>query len=278
MVKKEAALKQAVESSEGVRESKGQLVSEKTNQIVDSATELDALDKSLEESTEVVEVDAGKFSGVQKAKQAPSVPVKIAPKQYEVIAKSMGSDKKALEVMKTVDAASEIEKLGAAPRPGGFVDFEKGIYVPPSEEAALDKETATYTSKEMGDVDKVTGDYVPPKGVKLDAKKGFVVDKKELAKVASNQEREQLQKTVGSLNNQIKVDQTQGVVSKKSRWLPKEHELAFEIVPYSEVQTFSGDGGDSDFYSESAVDTILSWKQKWSEKWSSRIAIGEVDY
>lgn len=286
MVKKEEAVKQAVASSDGVGQAKGELIDSSKNQVLDSTSELDALDKSLNEAKEVVEVDAGKFSGVQAAKKAPTPPVKIAPKQYEALAKSMGSTKKASDVMKTTDAATELKKLGEAPRPGGYVDFETGLYVPPSEDAVLDEKTATYkVDEDLGEVDQVTGDYVPPKGVKLDAKKGFVVDKKELAKVASAGDKEQLKRAVAKVNslnkeisNQIKTKKTEKRTSR--RWyLPKKHKLAFEVVPYSETQTFKGGGGDeSEFVTEKAMDTIFSYEQVWSDKWSTKIALGGVEY
>ena len=286
MVKKEEAIKQAVASSEGVAEAKGELIDSTKNQVLDSSSELDALDKSLNEAKEVVEVDAGKYSGVQAAKQAPTAPVKIAPKQYEALAKSMGSTKKAEDVMKTTDAASELKKLGEAPRPGGYVDFETGLYVPPSEDAVLDEKTATYkVDEDLGKVDQLTGDYVPPKGVKLDAKKGFVVDKEEIAKVASAGDKEKLKRTVAKVNslnkeikNQIKTKESDTTPSR--RWyLPRKHKLAFEILPYSETQTFNGgENDDSEFVTESAMDTIFSYEQVWNDKWSTKIALGGVEY
>ncbi|MEX1099358.1 MAG: FecR family protein, partial [Bacteriovoracaceae bacterium] len=237
-----------VKKEKPVLKSAQDLTAEGPARVADSDAELDAFDKSLQESKEAVEVDAGKYSGVQESAQAPSQPVKIAPKQYEAMAKSMNSKNTAEEVMGTEDALGEIEALESAPKPGGFVDFETAIYVPPSEEALLDNETATFTAEEdMGDVDQATGDYIPPKGVKLDAKEGFVVDQEEIAKVASNEEKEEMQRTLAkmeSVNKDVKkqVAASANKIEKKveaSRpwYRPDTHELQIEAVPYSEVLT-----------------------------------------
>ncbi len=261
--------------------------------VVDSSKELDLIDKTIKEDSKVVEVDAGKFSGVQQAAKAPSTPVKIAPVQYEAIAKSMGSDKKAEEVMKSVDAEAEVEELADAPRPGGYVDFDTGIYVPPPKEAKLDEKTATFTAKDMGGVDKDTGDYIPPKGVTLDAKKGFVVDQEEVAKIASSGDREAVQKAIAnvqSVNEEVKTQVKKTPVaankiaassSKKRAWYsPKSHVLSLQVTPYSESLDLMDNGGDKDseFYSENASDTLFVWSQIWNENFSTDLKIGGVEY
>ena len=62
-----------------------------------------------------------------------------------------------------------------APRAGGLIDLNTGIYVPPPPGSAFDPNTGVYMPPAaMGTFDAATGSYVPPKGVELDAKKGFV--------------------------------------------------------------------------------------------------------
>lgn len=260
--------------------------------VIDSSKELDLIDNSIKNDDKVVEVEAGKFSGVQETASAPTTPVKIAPKQYEAIAKSMGSDEKAEEVMKTEDARAEVENLADGPRPGGFVDFDTGIYVPPPKEAKLDENTATFTAKDMGEVDQDTGDYIPPKGVTLDAKKGFVVDQEEVAKLASSGDRESVQKAIAnvqSVNEEVKTQVKKSPVvankvaatTKKERswWSPKSHVLGLELTPYSESLVLEASGeGDSEFYSKSASDTLLVWSQVWNDYFSTDFKIGGVQY
>jgi hypothetical protein len=158
----------------------------------DPDAELDALDKALETSQEAVEVPAGRFSGVSEAAAdaAPTAPTKIAPQQYNALAKSMDSEKKAEDVFtdKELEEAAKTSANTAGAvgqKAGGFVDFNTGIYVPPPKGSQKDAKTGVYIAKDVGKVDAETGDYIPPKGVKLDAKKGFVVDKEEVAKLAS---------------------------------------------------------------------------------------------
>jgi hypothetical protein len=62
-----------------------------------------------------------------------------------------------------------------APRAGGLIDLNTGVYVPPPPGAAFDPNTGVYVPPPaMGKFDPATGSYVPPKGVELDPKRGFV--------------------------------------------------------------------------------------------------------
>lgn len=64
-----------------------------------------------------------------------------------------------------------------APRAGGFVDVNSGIYVPPPPGSAFDPNTGVYVPPPaVGGIDPATGSYVPPQGLTLDPVKGFVVD------------------------------------------------------------------------------------------------------
>lgn len=256
--------------------------------------EIDKLDKFLETSKDVVEVPAGRYSGVVQAVEKPTVPVKIAPKQFNAIAKSMGSKKKAKDVMKVtksdVDPAPEGFSNSAtgdfAPKAGGIIDFSTGIYVAPAAEAILDKKTGTFDTKDIGKIDQKTGDYVPPKGIRIDEKKGFVLDVKESDKIASNQDKDELKKTIAKLNKDVKkqivVNKMESLPKKStpSKWLPKDHILTAMLMPYSEIQSVKNklSGSETDFFTDKANLMILTWKQVWNEKWSSRIRVGGQDY
>jgi hypothetical protein len=271
-----------------------------TENITDSIAEkprlnlddVDQVDSLFKESKNVVEVPAGRYSGVGETINQPTVPVKIAPKQYDAIAKSMGSKKKAKDVMKVTksDPAPEgfENKLTGevAPKAGGIIDFSTGIYVAPAATAELDKKTGTFESKQIGKVNKITGDYIPPSGIKIDAKKGFVIDEKKSVKIASAADKEKLKKTLASLNNDIKKQivvnkvENKPSISQTSKWLPKNHIISFTLRPYSEVQTVTNKSSKSEaeFYTEKASLVTLNWVQEWNEKWSTRVRIGSNDY
>jgi hypothetical protein len=71
------------------------------------------------------------------------------------------------------DAAKQVLR----PTAGGVVDLVTGIYVPPTiDKKNYNAELNIYELKsEKGEVNEA-GNYLPPKGVILDAKKGFIQD------------------------------------------------------------------------------------------------------
>lgn len=288
------AVKEAIkESNESFREIEvsGQEITKPSPVI----SEVEALDKVFEESAEVVEVPAGRYAGVTKAiaKETPKIiaPVKIAPKQYNALAKSMGSSKKAEEVMKVTaedkKMDAEITKsLGdAAPRSGGFVDFNSGLYVAPAETAKLNKKTGTFQEPTLGNINEKTGDYIPPKGVKIDAKKGFVIDQKASEEIAMA-DKEKLSQQIKVLNKGVEKQIVVNKMESKSKssnsfgWLPDNHIVSFHFRPYSEVLTVENkdSGSDAAFYTEEAYWVYLELKQEWNSKWSSRIRVGGQTY
>jgi hypothetical protein len=273
-----------------------QKVAEKIETIPES--ELDALDKALENTDEVVEVPAGRYSGViEKSDKAPTAPTKIAPAQYKALAKSMNSKKKVediytdKEIEKVANASNDVAAL--APKSGGFVDFNTGLYVPPAKNAKKDDKTGVFVSKDLGKVNADTGDYIAPKGVILDAKKGFIVDQEEIAKISSTEDKAALQRTLSnikSVNKEVKKQVKKQVVvnkmstksssGKKSWWKPEQHILKASIAPYSETITAKNlsSNSEADFYSKEANITKFTWEHKWNEKWNSNIAVGFVTY
>jgi hypothetical protein len=77
----------------------------------------------------------------------------------------------------------------------------------------LDSKTGTYRSEKTGDIDADTGQYVAPKGLTLDAKRGFVLTETKDAKPELLALREDLNKTiardlvVGDLEGEIALEQ-----------------------------------------------------------------------
>lgn len=124
-----------------------------------------------------------------------SLPVKISPVQLELLYKNSEFQEKTaaninlqsatnahfkptLKVANQVAPAEGLynEKTGDfAPRSGGYIDLNTGLYIAPSSDSTLDSKTGVFTSNKIGDIDAETGQYVAPKGLILDAKKGFII-------------------------------------------------------------------------------------------------------
>lgn len=155
-------------------------------------------------SKEIVLVDSGKFAAISNNLKNVTEPVKLSPVQYTGLKLNteMNNDVKIpkevfqKELKETIKEYGEISKKEIAennsakqeydpknqilkPTAGGFVDLVTGIYVPPTVNADnYNKDLNIYELKaEKGEVTDA-GVYVPPKGIVLDAHKGFIVDPK----------------------------------------------------------------------------------------------------
>jgi hypothetical protein len=126
-----------------------------------------------------VEVSEGRFSGIIPQHSHPILPTKISVEQQKVLESTM-EDQSKNEVVKVdqtklppPEGINTAEKF--APRAGGFVDFDTGLYVPPPANARFDKKENIYVaSASLGHINQTTGDYIPPQGVELDPTKGFI--------------------------------------------------------------------------------------------------------
>lgn len=173
---------------------------EETNKVeidllpVDSTLQLNHLDKILA-TEDAVLVQAGQYSGSSDTLSKTTVPVKINPVQFELLLKNETLNEKKIENVtpkSILVASTNVGKLMMdskappegyfdpktgefAPKAGGVVDFESGLYVAPDKSASFDQKNKVYVSENIGAVDKETGQYVAPKGLKLDSVKGFVV-------------------------------------------------------------------------------------------------------
>ena len=249
--------------------------------------DLDELDKSFDNAQDVVEVPEGQYSGINPQVAKPVEPVKIAPQQYNAMAKSMGSKKRAKDVMK-MEAGGLKSKAGL--RSGGFVDFNTGLYIAPPADAKIDKKTGTYKAPKLGRINKRTGDFIPPKGVKVDPKKGLVVDKKALATIASAKKREQIENQLAKIKSEpspLVVNKVEKKAKKKSNfwgWLPDDHVLSAKYLPYSEKSKgYTKDGflnmpGSKATHTESADFLFFNWRQNWNKKWFTKLTLGEQTY
>ena len=158
--------------------------------------EIDELNRALNSKATVL-VPAGQNSVASDSLVKSSLPVKISPAQLNILFKNQEFQEKSasnLNLQSNVDtinaktpiiAAKQLapaegffnEKTGDfAPKAGGFIDLNTGLYVAPSAEAKLDTKSGTYATEKIGDIDADTGQYVAPKGLVLDAKRGFIID------------------------------------------------------------------------------------------------------
>lgn len=187
-------------------------------------TESEDLKEALE-SNKAVMVESGKFSSVTDSLINVTEPVKISPVQFtalklnnEMLTTNNNVSIEATpefkaELKKTYEQYAEISKLEIEnknlggrvfnsdiqvlrPVSGGVVDIVTGIYVPPSsEQTNYLKDYNIYEFKSEKGVVSDAGNYLPPVGIVLDAKKGFVSDTQN-----SNQE---VKAEITRLNNDI---------------------------------------------------------------------------
>lgn len=143
----------------------------------------------------VVFVAPGQSAFSSDSLKKTSQPVRISPLQLEALYKNQdflektaanlnlqsAADalfKPTLKVAKQVAPAegSYNESNGDfTPRSGGFIDLNTALYVAPLKEALLDPSTGVYETQNIGAIDAQTGQYVAPKGLILDANKGFIL-------------------------------------------------------------------------------------------------------
>lgn len=161
-------------------------------------TQKDNLSESLN-SKEAVFVESGKFAAISTNLSKATEPVKISPVQYTGLKLNpelneeakVSSENFQAELQNTIKVYAEITKKeeGVAareydvnnqifrPTAGGVIDLATGIYVQPTiSKENFNKDLNIYElSSEKGAVTEA-GAYIPPKGVVLDANKGFIPD------------------------------------------------------------------------------------------------------
>lgn len=208
----------------------------------------ETMDKLLE-SKDIVVVKQGQYSGVTEGLKKSSLPVKISPKQFTVLYHSnefQKVDKK--DTKKLVKQAKQEAPLEGvydkktgdfAPRSGGFIDQNTGLYIPPSKNSKLDTKLGVYEAKDIGKLS-LAGNYVAPKGLKLDAKQGFVIDKKYIAKEGVV-DKSKLLVMKESLNNTIETD----IVLKKKAERSSVYALTFPELFQKNTFTYSLRPNDS---------------------------------
>ncbi|MDO9181873.1 MAG: FecR family protein, partial [Bacteriovorax sp.] len=163
------------------------------NTVVKKLDEIEELNKVLK-NKETVLVPAGQNSFASDALKKTSLPVKISPVQLEALYKNQDfheksnnlnpqsvADENFKPTLKVADQVAPAEGLfnqktgDFAPKSGGFIDLNTGLYIPPANDAKLDTKTGVYVANKIGNIDADTGQYLAPKGLILDAKKGFIL-------------------------------------------------------------------------------------------------------
>lgn len=182
-------------------------------------------------------VKGGQFSTTVKKYNVVSEAVKISPIQLNTLYKNdeyiekkvsdvrprnleSGKRKLALESKEQeapIEGLNDEVNKKFAPRAGGLIDFESGLYVAPTKEAKLDKKLNVFVPDNIGYIDAKTGQYAPPVGLKLVPTKGFVIDRKNL--IANND--------IASIQRQEKIlnDSLGGEVVLKTKEVPKKRNL-----------------------------------------------------
>jgi hypothetical protein len=172
---------------------------------------LNDVEKKLKETT--IEVKTGEYSGVSQNLKLATSPVKISPEQFTKLklAETLGAVPENIsdatfktelastisEYQKTSTDDTKVNNDVFTPKAGGYVDIVTGIYLAPLANAELDKKMNIYIPTEkMGKINE-DGNYIPPEGLAIDPKKGFVV----VSKTASIDKLNQAQE----LNAQVKI-------------------------------------------------------------------------
>lgn len=241
--------------------------------------------KKFSNKSETVAVKEGRYSGLTRKAKAPTRPIKIAPKQYDILAKNEGLNKTALEVMDVKkDKILSDQGLVAtkAPPAGGVVDLDSGLYIPPSKKTKLDQQTGTYEiDKKLGSIDDKTGDYRPAKGLAVNKSKGLVVVD-EQAIMANDQDIEQVKEALAEANKEVKkqVSSQDDLKTDTSSWWPDRHRIAVSFVPISEAIDVKDKetGESSSFVSKEFYQLIFSWEQYWSDQFQTAISFGQQEY
>ena len=275
------------------------------SKIADDFAEFD----NLLDSQEAVEINPGRFSTTATNVSKPSVPVRISPAQFKVMKENTtlqeGNQKKIENLERETQIAQKSENIKIekydppaegytniaknefAPKAGGFIDVNSGIYIPPESDAKFDAQSKLFIpSQDIGGIAKDTGEYVAPKGLKLDAKKGFV----EVAKID-----EQTAKTKDELNKNIdqsnqkpveeeKEDTTvsfwlNGPLNPDNKYKVGHHHIQFGIVPGNTAYRYANPymKKSETYYTKPKGDFRLEYTWRFIQSMAAGISINEGD-
>lgn len=246
-----------------------------------------------------VVVKRGQFSQTVEKIDNVSKPVKISPVQLNALyANKDFSEKEELEKVKKANldgskarlvlkpAEQEVPAEGIydpnkklyAPKAGGFIDRNTGLYVPPSQDALFDQNNKVYYAENTGFVDEETGQYVPPVGLKLDAKNGFIAMKLKddappelVARVLEDKERLNKSLARDVVTQKGRSETTVGSFRPLSnRELISKNVFSISYRPFTQTITQDGDrvlGSSREFESEATRDIVLGLDYASGSRW-----------
>lgn len=165
-------------------------------------TKISEIKKSLKKNLKTVK--KGDFTNITKDAKEPLKPVKISAVQYSLLKRdeSLGAVKKVLTKKEKIEVQKEVQvlkkefgeiaqkrKSEQEIRELGLMDPDTGLYVPPTDENM---------QRLLGKVND-NGAYIPPRGIKVDKKKGLVITEE-----ASDEIKESFEKVEEVIQKQVK--------------------------------------------------------------------------
>ncbi len=258
------------------------------------------------QSKEVVVVKQGQFSGTIISLNKTSLPVKVSPVQLNhLYANNEMVENKGRATRRTnvslenksfnltpVEQEAPLEgfydpKTGAyAPKAGGLLDMSSGLYISPGVDSVFDERNNIYVASNIGDIDKRTGQYVAPRGLKLDAEKGFVP-----LKFRKNPSAETLTKQLAmrdqmnialrkDLHLRERVDKNKVIDFPKMlrlRELLGKHTVSVHFKPMSYSLEMSDDtltAVETKYDSDNANSFLLNWSIRSGSTWQPVLSFG----
>lgn len=282
----------------------------KVNVIRDSETNAPVLvdgpaAKILDEKSELIKIlekkDAvvvlpGQTSFASEALKKSSLPVKISPVQLNALYKNSEFEEKNVANLKSgtgtkvtspgLATAPQIAPLEGvnnpktgefAPRAGGFIDEASGLYIAPEASASFDEKNKVYVSEATGDFDADTGQYVAPKGLVLDAKLGFVLEKNADIKPQLLALKEDMNKNIA---HDAVVGDLDGEVELAPRSIDEKfirNRLSFSLMPGSEKLKFNE---TTEVESKDSVKLAVEWQIASTSRFTPLLGLSyaSVDY
>lgn len=215
---------------------------------------------SIEKESTVV--SEGKYLGVTETQKEIAIPIKISPVQFSLL-KNKNIIKKEVSKIARVDSIKSKDDFENKTLPGGFIDFATGIYIAPTSGSKFNEKLQVFETKEIGRLNEITGEYVPPKGMKLDAREGFIVtDKKD----------EKLIKLQQKLNKGIKRIAPPLKPIIPNSWFNIDKHYFSAGIGYTKRNFKHKDLG-IDLTSNTGTAYDLRWQQKWNEDWTSILGL-----
>ncbi|MBT5095324.1 MAG: hypothetical protein HOM21_13825, partial [Halobacteriovoraceae bacterium] len=258
------------------------------------------LDQLLESKDSVL-VKPGQYSGAVDALGKTSKPVKLSPVQLDTLYKNSELKEKSRHKKKSLTIKKDMrfvlkqaeqeappegffnKKTGDyAPKSGGVIDLNTGIYIPPSAESNFDEKKKIYIPKNIGQIDNETGQYIAPKGLKLDSKKGFVLKsekkgKKKVLLALSNKLNNNIAKDVvlASKKSVLRNENLSiKVANNKEKYARDSISYVAQSVEHNYNTTGDQLSGDRQFKKSNALGFKIDWNIASNSKWQPIVGLG----